>query len=779
MPVLTGPQLAKVFGLRDPQARQTIQALYHTAQQSDAEPAYAHWLAAYQVRHGGELPKLEPQHFGPQAKPLISDGNGWRWLFATETYYALICHQLAAQIVTSALEESVDGRPLASNSADWPSYLARLVCGEILHEHGIVLSGQATDYAWYLSSATETLFDQLAQTVTRLSMYRLPLPDGQSELLNTLYRALVPTRIRQTLGEYYTPSWLANHTLNRLNYLGDPRIRLLDPACGSGVFLVLAIHRLRQHYAPAEPTPEVITQCVTGFDIQPLAVLSAQTAYLHAISPALRHESGPLHIPVHCMDSILDEYHGPPFDVVAGNPPWVNWERLPKAYRQATQPFWQDYGLFPHRGFATLLGQGKKDLAMLMTYRALDRFVKDNGRLGFIISRSVFTTASAGQGFRRFQLGDNTPFKIVHIDDMSALRPFEGISAPVSVMIAQKGIPTTYPVSYTIWHSRSHPEEANAQPVDPRDPTSPWIHGQAGLLGAASKLLYPSDYQAMSGACTWLNGVYWLEILQCRADNQLWARNSPENSKKPIRPVTHLFEGNLVFPLLRARDIRRWRARPQRAILIPQNPETRRGYDTDWLRKHYPNVYAYLSSFKEELVARAGYRRYYRSEAPFYSIFNLSQATFAPFKVVWKRMSNQMTATVAETLDGKPIVPQETLTFVACETADEAHYLCALLNSGPVDAVVRACNHATSRSFGTPGMLAHLQIKTYDPGNDHHRRLAELSWAAHQAAQGDVPDPTLAEIEAEIDQQAAHLWHLTSGELALLQALVKPEDTPS
>jgi type I restriction-modification system DNA methylase subunit len=52
--------------------------------------------------------------------------------------------------------------------------------------------------------------------------------------------------VRHHLGEYYTPDWLAEQTLDRAGYAGDPEIRILDPSCGSGTFLVLAIARIRR-----------------------------------------------------------------------------------------------------------------------------------------------------------------------------------------------------------------------------------------------------------------------------------------------------------------------------------------------------------------------------------------------------------------------------------------------------------------------------------------------------------------------------------------------------
>ncbi|GAI50733.1 unnamed protein product, partial [marine sediment metagenome] len=122
------------------------------------------------------------------------------------------------------------------------------------------------------------------------------------------------------------------------------------------------------------------------------------------------------------------------FDYVAGNPPWVNWESLPENYRQDTKPLWQEHGLFPHGGMDTILGKGKKDISMLMTYVAMDKYLKKGGKLGFLITQSVFKTAGAGQGFRRFRLGSGEHIQVQHVDDMVELQPFEGASNRTSVV---------------------------------------------------------------------------------------------------------------------------------------------------------------------------------------------------------------------------------------------------------------------------------------------------------------------------------------------------------
>jgi hypothetical protein len=94
---------------------------------------------------------------------------------------------------------------------------------------------------------------------------------------------------------------------------------------------------------------------------------------------------------------------------------------------------------------------------------------------------------------------------------------------------------------------------------------------------------------------------------------------------------------------------------------MAQNPETRKGYDEDWMSENLPLTYAYLVQFKEPLTKRAAYQKYFFKEVkkngkvvrrepigPFYSMYNISEDTFKPYRVAWKRMAQNMAAPLCQ-----------------------------------------------------------------------------------------------------------------------------------
>ncbi len=83
-------------------------------------------------------------------------------------------------------------------------------------------------------------------------------PEGSTlslDSLSRIYETVVPPALRHALGEYYTPGWLAERTLQNAvsasrQQAGD--LRFLDPACGSGVFLIQALRMIRAD-TPQDP----------------------------------------------------------------------------------------------------------------------------------------------------------------------------------------------------------------------------------------------------------------------------------------------------------------------------------------------------------------------------------------------------------------------------------------------------------------------------------------------------------------------------------------------
>jgi hypothetical protein len=176
------------------------------------------------------------------------------------------------------------------------------------------------------------------------------------------------------------------------------------------------------------------------------------------------------------------------------------------------------------------------------------------------------------------------------------------------------------------------------------------------------------------------------------------------------------------------------------------------------------------------LRQRSGYKKYFDpAKDAFYSMYDVAEYTFAPYKVVWPWIATDIRAAVASPDDDKVTVPEHNTSFAPFADEQEAHYFCASLGSSSANIVIRARTPGGGGGLASPTILQNVAIPEFDASNPLHQSLAALSQRAHQfAARGADGVAELRLVEAEIDRLAAQLWGITADELAEIgRALVE------
>ena len=550
------------------------------------------------------------------------------------------------------------------------------------------------------------------------------------DLFHLLYQAVFPAALRHAGGEFYTPAWLADAVLDRAEVAAPGPGRLCDPSCGSGVFLLLAARRLGGTDA---------VDRIFGFDTNPLAVLTSRVNLLASLGEAAAGRRSPPNVFLH--DLVSGDNRWGLFETIVGNPPWVLWDNLSAEYRRQTTGLWKSYGLFSLSAREAQLGGGKKDLAMLVTYAAAANYLADGGRLAFVINQGIFQSGRAGAGFRRFRIGEaGHHLRVLGFDDLTRLSPFDA-AARTGVLLLEKGRPTDYPVRYTVWLRDGSRAEMQARPAS-GDAGAPWeVIDASSPAPAAAPAAYTARTGVYSGGA---NGVFWVKILDASGGTAR-IRNIASACKATVPQVTAQVESRLLYPLLRWLDVRRWSAVPRQHVILVQDAASRRPIPEQILRAEFPLAHGYLLRFRDVLEKRqSGIIRRLMGRTAFYAMFGVGHYSLSRWKVVWRRMVREFTAAVAGEADAagvrRPMLPQETLTFIPCETELEAHYLCAMLNAPQTSARARSLSVAGGKSFGSAGVMKYLQIPRFDPANAIHCELSELSKSAHAAcANGREP----------------------------------------
>jgi SAM-dependent methyltransferase len=174
--------------------------------------------------------------------------------------------------------------------------------------------------------------------------------------------------LRKSTGAYYTPPELIQLLLSHALPPTSFPLKILDPACGPGDFLLAAHHR-----APAAH--------LFGIDINPTALAQCQ-ASLHHSEFSIQNST------LAQADALLSP---PPFlqpqsfDLILGNPPYVNAieGNLTANYKSRLRP------LFPNI-------KGAADLAHYFLDQAT-RLVRTGGRIAFVLPRAILNSPAAAR----------------------------------------------------------------------------------------------------------------------------------------------------------------------------------------------------------------------------------------------------------------------------------------------------------------------------------------------------------------------------------------------
>jgi len=897
--------LTKDFGENTIVSRKVVSTLFNNLKSTKfpkVKTLFEQWSLQFsEVCDYEKTSKLKIEKFARKFGIAGENIKPFQFFFCLHTYYALFIKLLAIQIVQyyTMPKLGTDIRQATTfKSENLKLYLKRMEDGGIFKDLGINNFIEGDFFSWYLDVWDDEIYKAIKTIISTLANYSLVTldvdPDITRDLLKKLYQELMPKELRHNLGEYYTPDWLAERLINMLEggkYEGNPDKRVLDPACGSGTFLVIVIKKIRDYawknVLPEALTLEKILSNVVGFDFNPLAVISARANYLLALGDLLQHRKGDINIPVYICDSIMTPQEGEDlfgkgivrfntavgpfsipkslvqaqyinelsnfleeavklslnkeqfikklcyklplnqnqderdieliyelyekilnlekqgingiwariiknafaplfageFDYIVGNPPWVNWESLPEGYRESTIFLWNRYGMLAKKSKIKdqfELGKQKRDISTLMTYVSIDKYIRYNGKLGFVITQSVFKT-NASSGFRKFILPHEIPIKIINVDDMIELKPFEGVGNRTSIVLLQKGKKTKYPIPYNYWVKSTKGKgikdniplkeviklttckQFYAEPVNENDLTSPWITGKPKALKGIRKILGNSNYKAHAGVCGWANSIYWIDLVDKRSDGLVVITNITKSTKINTENIQCSIEPDLIYPLLRSGDLKKWNANSFVWIILPHTPDTGwQAISEDEMKKSYPKTYLYFKRFENILRNRSGYKLL-RKGHPFYILVDINKKTFAPYKVVWTRVAKIHAAVVNEK-DGKPIIPQETITIVPLNDKKEAYYLCAMVNSAPFQYASISYSQTGGKSMGSPHVLENICIPRFDPKSDYHLKIVDLSEKAHKVVKnGD--EELIKSIEEEIDELSAFIWGLSKDEL--------------
>lgn len=271
------------------------------------------------------------------------------------------------------------------------------------------------------------------------------------ELISVIYEEFYVTeRNGEKHSSYYTPASLVEFVLSHIltREVLDQKPRIIDPACGSGIFLVESFRRIVRHRMAGQSRrlrPDelrgLLRDQIAGIDINTeairVAAFSLYLALLHYQEnkdiletkklPCLTYaqrESTDKNRHFDCLvaadtfaidDSISEESIRKRFgsacaDIVVGNPPWGDTHGGPRSKKKSAALAWCE---------VNAKSVGDKELSQAFIHKTLD-LLKPGGIAGLLVSTGVFFKRhEKSKQFRRQWLKSCT---IEHVVNFAAVR---------------------------------------------------------------------------------------------------------------------------------------------------------------------------------------------------------------------------------------------------------------------------------------------------------------------------------------------------------------------
>ncbi len=265
---------------------------------------------------------------------------------------------------------------------------------------------------------------------------------------------------RREQGAYYTPMFLADTVVLQVWAVLSPEVkelgRYLDPACGSGVFLVRLFQRLCEHWRSTRRSRTIpwdsllkILQRVHGWDMNGSAVrvtvFSLYVALLEEVSPPdIRRliKRGRILPEIWGKTLVCGDFFEMPeaeacFHVIIGNPPWAS-----RRGSDRSSVRWCEKNHLP-------MPSGED--AWAFAWKAVRHLVKE-GVVAFLLPAMGFlhncaaNTVDARNQFVR----ENRIRRIINFADLR-FQLFEHAHRPAALIIYSMGDVTQFPYRFDYW----------------------------------------------------------------------------------------------------------------------------------------------------------------------------------------------------------------------------------------------------------------------------------------------------------------------------------------
>jgi len=412
-----------------------------------------------------------------------------------------------------------------------------------------------------------------------------------------LYEVLLTPKEKKSLGQVYTPFDIVDKMLSDTFHIKNinKMLKILDPACGGGYFLIYALKSIRKEMNEKNLLIDdtyILENMIYGIDIDDFSI------FLTKMGLIFNSSCTSVNFNIYNMDFLTEtDKLDRDFDIIIGNPPYIGHKQTNKEYRNILKKRHNE------------VFYDKSDISYCFFNRGKE-LLKDEGVLCLITSR-YFMEAMYADKLRNFI---KSSFKIVSIVDYNGFRVFKGAMISPAVILLSNDVGNNTEFSYVKYNMDSSKID-NFSYEQTKLCNKGWI-----ILETKEEELY-NRIESISN--TYINDVCNIKQGIITGLDKAFIVSEEEINKYNL-------EHSLLKKWIKNSNISKTNILYKNLYLIYSNMIND--------EKDYPNTIKYLHAFKENLMNRreckSGIRKWYELQ------WGRVQSDFENPKIVFPYKSN-------------------------------------------------------------------------------------------------------------------------------------------
>lgn len=489
------------------------------------------------------------------------------------------------------------------------------------------------------------------------------------------------------IGEFFTPVEWAEFAINKFGlfekWLNGATI--FDPTMGTGNLLEgLITYGIKKGHSPKT------------LPINNLFGVELSNKHLQAFITRLTKEYGiKLEKGNYTNNDIFFLKKERVFDIIFGNPPWLNFVDLPEDYKPKVKSEFFKYDLI-NNARDLLLGGSRIDIAALVIQKTIEKNLVKSGEAIYFIPLSLLLNDGANKYFRKYRV-NGINYCIDQVYDFSDKKVFDNVSTRYGLIHISRDKKQSFPIDYKQSTELGWIDSFARPAQQPSDPLSIMDHRDHEVLKGFSLIPLKKESTPRQGINTCgANEVYFFESAVETDSKHYSVKNKAGEFILPKR---------YVFPLIMNKNFLENSPKPKKWVLLPYNkngkplePE-QLNLETS-LKKYLQRNELVLKKRKGTLINTWIKKKYW------WALLGVGEYSFFPHKIVWEAYGkSKFTPRI---FSGNWQANQSLQAFIPVKNIDEANIALHKLLNKQIEQYLLSLKMGGTMNWAQPGKIKKL-----------------------------------------------------------------------